>query len=244
MNKAEKIKRINAVLALYFSKHKGESVKAKDMMPAFIEAGIFESDRKGGLPIRQLLRDLDETNSLTLIPFVHAERKSVNTNWFFTDAPYQEEQKTRKQKAVPDSKNMSKRIPNQKNRDEDYVINLCDEILGMKAERQYRFDFLLGDTGVRLPVDAYYPSLNLVVEYRERQHTESVKFWNKPTASGIPRDEQRARYDERRKIVLPENGIKLVEISYSDLKYGSNKRLLRDETSDKQVIQNLLRINL
>lgn len=244
MNKAEKIKRINAVLASFFSKHKGETVKAKDMMPAFIEADIFEADRKNGLPIRQLLRDLDETNSLALIPFVHAERKSVNTNWFFTDAAYQEVQKTSSQNTALANISKTKKIPNQKNRDEDYVINLCDEILDMKAERQYRFDFLLGDTGVRLPVDAYYPSLNLVVEYRERQHTESVKFWNKPTASGIPRDEQRARYDERRRKVLPEHGIRLVEISYSDLKYGSNKRLIRDEVSDKLVIQRLLDIKM
>lgn len=243
MNKAEKIKTINSVLASYFIEHKGESIKAKDMMPAFIKAGVFESDRKGGLPIRQLLRDLDENNSLTLIPFVHAERKTKNTNWFFTDVPYQNEQNPSSQKIVPEGKSVSNRICSQKNRDEDYVINLCDEILGIEAERQYRFDFLIGDTGRKLPVDAFYPSLNLVVEYRERQHTESIKFWNKPTSSGIPRDEQRAEYDERRRKVLPENGIRLVEISYSDLRYGSNKRLLRDEASDKQVIQSLLKID-
>ena len=29
--------------------------------------------------------------------------------------------------------------------DESYILNLCDEILGVKAVRQKRFDFLRGD---------------------------------------------------------------------------------------------------
>ena len=59
--------------------------------------------------------------------------------------------------------------------DEYYVIDLCDEVLGRKAERQKRFDFLKGDKGHTLPVDAFYKDLNLVIEYYERQHTEEVK---------------------------------------------------------------------
>lgn len=30
-----------------------------------------------------------------------------------------------------------------------------------------------------LPVDAYYKELNIVVEYREKQHTEEVEFFDK-----------------------------------------------------------------
>ena len=30
-----------------------------------------------------------------------------------------------------------------------------------------------------LPVDAYYEELNLVVEYREKQHTEEIKFFDR-----------------------------------------------------------------
>lgn len=72
--------------------------------------------------------------------------------------------------------------------DEYYVIDLCDEILGQKSSRQHRFDFLKGDTGIMLPVDAFYAKLNLVVEYHECQHTESVSlFDNKRTVSGVPR---------------------------------------------------------
>ena len=81
----KKIEKINCVLADYFSKHKGEKVRAKDMMERFIEAGIFQSDIREGLPIRKLLRELDEKNMLHLIPYLYADRKAKNTNWYFSD---------------------------------------------------------------------------------------------------------------------------------------------------------------
>lgn len=130
-----------------------------------------------------------------------------------------------------------------KNSDEFYVIDLCDKVLGIKASRQHTFDFLRGDGNPsrKLPVDAYYLELNLVIEYRERQHTESVAFFNKKTTvSGVSRDEQRRIYDQRRRDVLPKHGIRLVEISYSDLKHDSRKRLVRDRQNDLAVIKRLL----
>lgn len=241
MLRTEKINKINSVLSDYFSKHRGETVRAKEMMAEFIRAGIFTEDRKNGLPIRQLLRELDEEDNLNLIPFVIAERKAVNTNWYFSDVSTQSKLNDSHPEKIQNLEKVTSKTQPRKERDEDYVINLCDKILGLKASRQHRFDFLVGDTGANLPVDAYYPTLNLVIEYREQQHTESVKFWNKTTASGISRDEQRAKYDQRRRDILPKHGIKLVEISYSDLKHGSNKRLLRNEECDREVIDKFLK---
>ena len=127
-----------------------------------------------------------------------------------------------------------------KNSDEYYVIDLCDEVLGRKAERQKRFDFLKGDKGHSLPVDAYYKDLNLVIEYYERQHTEIVKFFDKKqTVSGVSRGEQRKIYDERRKEILPKHGIELVIISYSD--FGDSKNLKRNRESDLEIIKNILK---
>jgi hypothetical protein len=45
---------------------------------------------------------------------------------------------------------------------EAYVIDLCDRVLGLTAQRQAKFDLLRGDAapgkeGAKLPVDAYYP---------------------------------------------------------------------------------------
>ena len=128
--------------------------------------------------------------------------------------------------------------------DEDYVIGLCDEILGRPSRRQHRFPFLRGDARTTLPVDAYYPDLKLVVEYRERQHTQSVPHFDKPhqlTASGVPRGEQRRLYDQRRRDVLPQWGIGLVEIDFRDLAHRPNGRLVRDLIADRPVIERRLR---
>ena len=136
---------------------------------------------------------------------------------------------------------------NRSNSDESYVIDLCDEVLGEHALRQYTFDFLRGDpsqsflSGKKLPVDAYYPKENIVVEYRERQHTESVAFFDRrATVSGVGRGEQRQIYDQRRRDILPQHGIKLVEISYSSFNYNSKKKIIRNRQRDILVVKQLL----
>ena len=126
--------------------------------------------------------------------------------------------------------------------DEYYVIGLCNEALEMEAEQQYKFPFLLGDSGRALPVDAYYRELNLVIEYYERQHTEEVKFFNRRmTVSGVSRGEQRKIYDERRRTELPKHGIKLVVISYTD--FGTTKTLVRNHDVDLAVVRGILKRN-
>jgi hypothetical protein len=136
-----------------------------------------------------------------------------------------------------------------RNKDEHYVLNICDEVLGLTSSRQHKFDFLLGDPNIKgasakLPVDAYYEKVKLVIEYRERQHTENVKFFDKPnkmTVSGVPRGEQRKIYDERRRQILPKHHITLIELSYSDFRYNGRKRILRDKEFDEKVVQEKLK---
>ena len=126
-------------------------------------------------------------------------------------------------------------------RDEGYVLDLCDRVLGRVARRQHRFDFLTGDTGRRLPVDAFYPDLKLVIEYRERQHIEDVPFWDgRRTASGMSRGQQRARYDRRRREVLPRHGIELVELTCTEFECARNKRLRRIPAADEAVVTSRL----
>lgn len=127
-----------------------------------------------------------------------------------------------------------------KDSDESYVIDLCDEVLNAVSSRQHRFDFLKGDTGTRLPVDAYYKDLGLVIEFYERQHTESVPIFDrKMTVSGVTRDAQRRIYDERRKQILPQHGIDIVVISYRD--FGQSKKLQRDRQKDLEIIRRILK---
>ena len=128
------------------------------------------------------------------------------------------------------------------NSDEQNVVELCNEAIGIQGEQQYRFPFLLGDSGTPLPVDVYYTKLNLVVEYYERQHTEAVKLFDRRmTVSGVSRGEQRKIYDERRRTELPKHGIKLVVISYSD--FGTTKKLVRDHNADLMVVKRILSQN-
>ena len=47
------------------------------------------------------------------------------------------------------------------------------------------------------------------------------------TVSGCLRGEQRRRYDERRRVVLPLHGIRLVELDYSMFAHDGRKRLRR-----------------
>jgi hypothetical protein len=127
--------------------------------------------------------------------------------------------------------------------DESYVLNICDKILGIKGSRQHRFDFLFGDSNRKLPVDSYYEKFNLVIEYREIQHSESITFFdkiNKLTVSGVHRGEQRRIYDQRRRDILPMHNIQLIEISYLDFTFDKRKRIIRDFDADEKVVKNHL----
>lgn len=84
------IAKINQVIKKYFEGNPSiETIPAKDLMLQFMQAGIFTKDHRNGLPIRNILRELDRANSLQLIPYVRAERKKVNTNWFFDSIKFQ-----------------------------------------------------------------------------------------------------------------------------------------------------------
>lgn len=192
------------------------------------------------------MRNLDRTCQLHLIPYVHAERKVKNTNWFFVNRSLESKLDSNPVSPTASTVSPTKEAKSKsvRTRDEACVLDLCDEVLNDKSLRQHRFPFLLGDAGTRLPVDAYYPSRNLVIEYRERQHTEPVAHFDKPdrmTVSGVDRGEQRRIYDERRRIELPKNGIKLVEISYTDFPCDRKGRVLRNPKADQTTVANILR---
>ena len=84
MDESGKIKLINQVVNEYFEKNGvNEVVAAKDLMPDFIKAGVFTKDHKKGLPIRKVLRAIDEQNTLDQIPLAYPDRKEKNTVWYF-----------------------------------------------------------------------------------------------------------------------------------------------------------------
>lgn len=239
MKEQERIKKVNTILEDYFNNQNNpQKVQAKEMMPLFIQKGIFNSNQRDGLPIRNLLRKLDSEGRLKEIPYVHPERKGRNTNWYFVKIMGKSVDEF-SEIVVGKNQIVERKSMRRDNSDEYYVINLCDEVLGKKALRQHRFDFLVGDAGTKLPVDAYYEDLKLVVEYCESQHTEKTPFFDKrQTVSGVNRGVQRKLYDLRRKEELPKHGIRVIEIHYSD--FGESKRLKRNAVEDIIVVKKKL----
>lgn len=245
----DKITQINLVLKDYFALNKSvKIIPAKDMMSYFVLAGVFPSDQKNGLPIRKILRMLDEKNQLPLIPFVYPERKLKNTSWFFRNSNYTTPIPTKvKVQTKPIAVNTNRN--SRKDSDEHYVIDLCDKVIDKMGLRQHRFNFLLGDANAngvcsKLPVDVYYPELNLVIEYKEKQHSKANKHFDKPdvmTVSGVHRGEQRRIYDQRRLEVLPKHDIQVVEISYLDFEFDRKDKILRDDVRDLERVRAFLK---
>lgn len=60
-----------------------KEVQAKELMPRFIGKGIFKSNHRDGLPIRNFLRELDAARKLNLLSHCKVVRKAVNRNWYF-----------------------------------------------------------------------------------------------------------------------------------------------------------------
>jgi hypothetical protein len=78
------INKINKVIDDFFKNNPEVNyIAAKELMPELIQAGVFTSNHRDGLPLRELLRELDREKRLKLIPTLHAERKTKNTYWYF-----------------------------------------------------------------------------------------------------------------------------------------------------------------
>jgi hypothetical protein len=126
-------------------------------------------------------------------------------------------------------------------KDEAHILAICDKLLGPSL-RQHRFDFLVGRPSLktgrsqRLPVDAYYPSRKLVIEYHERQHTGPVPFFDRRvTACGLTRDKQRREYDQRRRELIPQHGLNLVILDYSQFDVDSRGRIRRGRDEEARI---------
>lgn len=67
----------------YLITHQFEKSNPKNLMPILVEKGFFNKDHRDGLPLRNLLRQLDDDNLLYLLPQVSVERRDKNRFWFF-----------------------------------------------------------------------------------------------------------------------------------------------------------------
>lgn len=206
------------IKGLIAKKLKADTTEQKSIRDKIRKLGFYASDfgLRGGYTVNDFL------SAVTIVDgAVNATVSSIIKKTITSKAP----------------KPKTKRVDS----DEAYIIGICDKVLNEVSIKQHRFDFLRGDSGVMLPVDAYYPNHNLVIEFMEKQHSEPVKFFDKKqTVSGVGRGEQRRIYDERRKKLIPENGIKFITFCYSEFEHRSNKKLIRNIESDMTVVKNKL----
>ena len=122
-----------------------EKVLVGELMPEFIQRGIFEKDYNKGNGLRKFLNNLQSEGRLGLIPYA---KKSGNKWHFIFHASSKYDRS--------DS-------------DEKYVVDICDRVIGECGLRQHRFDFLKGKRN--LPVDIFYPKHSLVIEFMEEHHS-------------------------------------------------------------------------
>lgn len=80
---------INRVVEKFFNQNPTMDIcKPKDLMPLLIEEGLFKKDCQYGLPLRKILRKLDDVGLIdNLIPSIMIIRKPKNRFWFFIN-PY------------------------------------------------------------------------------------------------------------------------------------------------------------
>lgn len=122
--------------------------------------------------------------------------------------------------------------------DTNYILNFCDSLLGQTSFREYRFPFLVGDRGKTLPVASFYPDLNLVVELLEEQSPEAASPGDTKTLGRRPSDQY--RYDQRKRDVLLEHGISLIELYLTDFPHDGQGRLKRFPTGIREVLEGRL----
>ncbi len=129
-----------------------------------------------------------------------------------------------------------------------YLLNFCDDILGIKASREHRFDWLRGDLSARtgrtatLPVDGYWQSLGLVVEVMESQHYVPTPHFDKPdvmTVSGVHRGLQRRLYDERKAELILQHGLRLIALPITAFEVRG-KKIKRNPERDIEVVRSVL----
>jgi len=233
------LKTINEVINHYFDKNTTvDWIPVKAIMPALIEAGVFTKDEKKGLPIRKVLRKLDAASALEKIPTVHAERRAASVYWYFVRAG---KSYTPKELINPISKK-EKNILKIQNSDEFYLVNLCDDLLEQKASRKHTFNTLVGDQHKRgkgrtkLPLDAYYEDLKLVIEFSVKNDI-AEELDEKEQARIL----QIKRYKELKKKAIVKKDLRLIEINYTSFACDETNKLIRNTEQDKEVLRSLLK---
>ena len=67
----------------WFAMTGADSAKPKELMAFLVEHRVFPKDHREGFPLRNLLRQLDSVDRLSVITSARFEQKRKNKSWFF-----------------------------------------------------------------------------------------------------------------------------------------------------------------
>lgn len=101
--------------------------------------------------------------------------------------------------------------PNKKHKSETIVIENIRSLTSNNYNPQHTWDWLINDNGNLLFVDAYFPELNLVIEYDGIQHFEPIK--NMGGEEAFIRNQL---HDSIKNKLLNDKGIILIRFNYKD----------------------------
>ncbi|WP_299260226.1 hypothetical protein [uncultured Aquimarina sp.] len=235
----ENIVKINEVIAHYFNTNPSvDWIPVKEIMPALIEAAVFNKDNKKGLPIRKVLRKLDMESELAKIPSVHAERRSDNIYWYLV----RDGKKYVPKELINPISRKEQNLQAIQNSDEYYLVNLCDELLKQKASRKHTFNTLVGNLHkkgkgrTKLPLDAYYEDLKLVLEFfRKNEITDELDEEEKARKAQIK------YYNQLKKKAILTKKLRLIEINYASFECDAENKLVKNSESDRSVLKGILK---
>jgi hypothetical protein len=235
----ENIAKVNEVITQYFNTNTSiDWIPVKTIMPALVEAGIFEKDVKKGFPLRKVLRKLDQKSELAKIPAVHAERRTENTYWYLV----REGKEYAPIEMIPEVSKKEQNVLDIQNNDENYLLNLCDELLAKKASRKHTFDTLVGNLHKRgkgrtkLPLDAYYKDLKLVIEFFQTNNPV-----NEVDEKEQARVAQIKYYDELKKEAVLNKTFRYMKINFAQFECDETNKLVRNTENDTLVLQDILK---
>lgn len=235
----ESIAKINEVITQYFDTNPTiDWIPVKTIMPALVAAGIFEKDVKKGFPMRKVLRRLDQKSELSKIPTVHAERKKENTYWYLV----RDGKEYSPKEVIPEISKKEQRLLDIKNSDENYLLDLCDELLDKKASRKHTFDTLVGNLHKRgkgrtkLPLDAYYQDLKLVIEFFQTE-----KDFEELDEKEQARITQIKYYDKLKKEAVLNKKFRYMKINYAQFECNEDGKLIRNTENDIIVLKEILK---
>jgi len=80
----QKASSIDQIVFDYFKLNpKVKEIQAKDLMEIFVRENVFSKDYKEGLPLRDFLKKVEESDNLNLFKKTSLVRKEENRYWFF-----------------------------------------------------------------------------------------------------------------------------------------------------------------